>query len=356
VRILNEPARRLLLAASESRFLRRTAPRLPLARRAVRRFMPGEELDDALGALYDLEAGGAATVLTYLGENVADEEGVEAVIREYRGALEQTRRRGLGTELSVKPTQLGMEQSLDRCIRSLEVLAEEVARGRGVLWVDMEASPYVDDTLAAYRVLRGRGAPLGICLQSYLHRTPKDLESLLELDPAIRLVKGAYREPESLALTDGAEVDRQFLELGERLLEARAEGRRVRVALATHDDRLIRELDVRARGLGLSPLDYEFQMLYGIRPDEQRRLMDAGGTLGVLVSYGEAWFPWYMRRLAERPANLFFVLGALWSTGHTPDSDGPEDPEAGDSRPMTEPPHIDSPNGEPNGQLPRTSQ
>lgn len=333
VRILNEPARRLLLVASESEFLRRTAPRLPLARRAVRRFMPGEQLDDALGTLSDLEDGGASTVLTYLGENVADDGGVEAVIREYRGALERIRRQGLGTELSVKPTQLGMDQSLDRCIHSLEVLAEEVGRGRGVLWVDMEASPYVDRTLEAYRVLRGRGAPVGICLQAYLHRTLEDLGSLLDLDPAIRLVKGAYREPESLALTDGTHVDRRFVELGERLLEARAQGRRVRVALATHDDHLVRELDARARGLGLSPSDYEFQMLYGIRAAEQGRLVAAGASLGVLVSYGEAWFPWYMRRLAERPANLLFVFGALRSEGAARLRSGTKRPEAGDSRP-----------------------
>lgn len=333
VRILNEPVRRLLLAASESRFLRRTAPKLPLARRAVRRFMPGEALDDALRAVSELEAGGAATVLTYLGENVSDEEGVESVIREYRSALERIRREGLGTELSVKPTQLGMEQSLDRCLRSLAALSDEVGRGRGVLWVDMEASAYVDRTLEAYRGLRARGAPLGICLQAYLHRTPEDLESLLDLDPAIRLVKGAYREPGSLALTDGDQVDHRFVELGERLLEARAEGRRVRVALATHDDRLIRELDARARALGLSPSDYEVQMLYGIRPEEQRRLVATGTTVGVLVSYGEAWFPWYMRRLAERPANLFFVLGALRPAGGGRPRDGTEGPEAGDSRP-----------------------
>lgn len=251
------------------------------------------------------------TVLTYLGENVMDPEGAARVVMEYRAALEVADEKGLGTELSVKPSQLGLDLSTESCRRSIEPLARGSDQRGGTLWIDMEQSPYVESTLDLYRTLRERENRVGVCLQAYLRRTPADLDELLPLEPAIRLVKGAYREPSEVALEQKAKVDERFLELGVRLLRERTEGRRVRIAFATHDGVLVRQLQAEARALGLSAGDYEFQMLYGICGELARTLADEGERVGILLSYGEAWFPWYMRRLAERPANLLFLMKGL---------------------------------------------
>lgn len=270
--------------------------------------MPGEELDAALDAAAELQGLGIATVLTYLGENVADEAAVAEVVERYVDAVDRISERGLDVELSVKPTQLGLDLPGELCSRSLDRLAEQTSPTAGSLWIDMEASPYVERTLELYRELQAERGGAGLCLQAYLHRTPKDLDDLFPLSPAIRLVKGAYQEPSGVALTRRTDVDARFLELGTRLLERRTEDPDLRVAFATHDGALIESLRAEARRLGVPPGAYEFQLLYGIRPEEQRRLAREGESVRVLISYGDAWYPWYMRRLAERPANLLFVF------------------------------------------------
>lgn len=305
----------LLLQASRSRILRRWVPRLPPVRRAVRRFMPGEKLEAALSAAATLEAGGTPTILTFLGENVEDREAVEDVVAEYGEALDSIRDRDLDMEISVKPTQLGMDVDESLCREALHELARTSAAAGVCLWIDMEDSSYVDRTLEAYRELRSRHADVGVCLQAYLHRTPDDLEALLPLDPAIRLVKGAYREPAATALQRRTAIDRRFGELGKTLLEWRRRSPATRVAFGTHDESLVDQLTDRARTLGLPATALEFQLLYGIRTDLQTRLVRAGTPVRVLISYGETWYPWYVRRLAERPANLLFVLGSLVPKG-----------------------------------------
>lgn len=309
--LVNALLRPLLLRLSESRTLRRAAPRLPLVRRAVRRFVPGETLAKAAGVLEQLEGYGMNSVLTYLGENVVDPEGAARVMMQYRAALGVADEQDLGTELSVKPSQLGLDLSMELCRGSVETLARESDRREATLWIDMEQSPYVEPTLDLVRALSAKGRRVGVCLQAYLRRTPADMDELLPLEPAIRLVKGAYREPSDLALQRKEEVDERFLELGVRLLRGRAGGSGVRIAFATHDGVLVRQLQAEARALGLSVGDYEFQMLYGIRGELARTLADEGERVGILLSYGEAWFPWYMRRLAERPANLLFLMKGL---------------------------------------------
>lgn len=277
--------------------------------------MPGENLKDALSAGSDLEAEGLAGVLTYLGENVNDQAGVDEVVGEYLSALDAIEDRRLGLELSVKPTQLGLDLGARVCRDALRRIADRAADMGSPIWIDMESSAYVDATLEQFRELQSHHPGTGVCLQAYLHRTPSDLEALLPLSPAIRLVKGAYREPPEVAIQERTEVDASFRTLGSTLLEQRSRDPSVRVAFGTHDGSLIEELLKVVDRKGLPVESLEFQLLYGIRPEEQRRLARAGVPTRVLISYGEAWYPWYMRRLAERPANLLFVFRSLLPGG-----------------------------------------
>jgi proline dehydrogenase len=303
--------RNALLAGSRSRWLREHAVRYRFVRRAVSRFMPGEDLEAALEAARTLRTVGVGSVLTYLGENLHRPEEADEVARHYLEVLRLAGGAALDAEISVKPTQLGLDLDAAGCEARLLSLAEG-ARGTGTwVWIDMESSDYTDRTLALYRRARSRYPKVGVCLQAYLRRTARDLESLIPLGGGLRLVKGAYREPSEKAFPRKREVDANYRTLALRLLgrEARAAG--VRAIFGTHDGVLIRRIEEAARAAGLEARDVEFQMLYGIRRVEQARLAARGHPFRVLISYGDAWFPWYMRRLAERPANLLFVLRNL---------------------------------------------
>jgi proline dehydrogenase len=302
--------RTVLLRASRSTFLAAQLRRRAFVGRAVRRFMPGEELSAALGAAQRLAASGLGTVLTQLGENLTSRAEAEAVRDHYLGVVRDLAGRGLPTHISVKLTQLGLDVDRGACERALGALAAAATEGGSFLWIDMEDSDYTDVTLDVFRRARADHAGVGLCLQAYLRRTPGDLEALLPLAPAIRLVKGAYAEPADVAFPRKRDVDAAYLALGERLLEAAARGG-ARPVFGTHDVGLIARLRERAAALGLTRGAYEFHMLYGIRDAEQRRLAADRETVRVLISYGAAWFAWYMRRLAERPANVWFVLKNL---------------------------------------------
>ena len=284
-------------------------PRYGFVKRAVRRFMPGETLADALEAAERLERGtGIPTLITFLGENVADEAEAAAVADHYAEAAAAVAARGLDAELSVKPTHLGLDLGAVVAERSLRRLTEAAEAAGNWVWLDMESSPYVDPTLELYRAIRPDHPRFGICLQAYLRRTPEDLESLIPLGAAVRLVKGAYAEPADVAFPDKSAVDQAFFDLAVRMLADDARKAGTRAALATHDGALIRRIDEWAAKEGLGDGAYEYQMLYGIAREEQKRLAAAKKAVRVLISYGEHWFPWYVRRLAERPANLVFVL------------------------------------------------
>jgi proline dehydrogenase len=301
--------RDVFLAASESRWLRERAVKLPFVRRAVSRFMPGETVDDALSASRAL---GVGTVLTRLGENLRNAEEAESVARHYLDVLNRVAAERLDVEISVKLTQLGLDFSREECERHLRALAERARSHGNWLWVDIESTAYTDVTLDLYRRLRGSFANTGLCVQSYLYRTAADVESLIALGSGIRLVKGAYKEPPDKAFPKKEDVDESFYRLAERLLSDDARSKGVRAIFGTHDPILIRRIEDHARSRGLPAKDVEFQMLYGIRRQEQLRLIAAGYRFRVLISYGEAWFAWYMRRLAERPANVLFVLKSLF--------------------------------------------
>jgi proline dehydrogenase len=299
--------RSFFLACSQSRWLREHAVRYPFVRRAVSRFMPGEEVSDAIAAATVLEARSIGTVLTRLGENVADLAEAESVTAHYLEVLDQTRAAGLPTEVSVKLTQLGLDQSVEKCYASLERIIQRSGPDR-LVWIDMEASNYVDVTLELARRARTAYPNVGICLQAYLYRTAKDLETLLPLGTAIRLVKGAYLEPPQVAIPKKEDVDENYFTLVKQILSEPARRAGVRAGFATHDLKLIRRITDYATANTLGKSSLEFQMLFGIQREEQYRLAREGWRSVVLIAYGSYWFPWYMRRLAERPANVLFVL------------------------------------------------
>ncbi len=302
--------RTLLLAGSQNRWLRERAPRYRFVRRTVERFIPGETLDAALQAGLALQEQGIGTVFTYLGENVTDAQEAEAVAAHYADVLARIRAWPQPAEVSVKLTQLGLDLDPELCSANLRRILDAAAPHQTV-WIDMESSPYVDITLETYRRARAVYPNVGVCLQAYLYRTERDLLSLLPLRPAIRLVKGAYREPPDRAFPRKRDVDANFFALAQRLLGDEARRTGVRAAIATHDRALIRRIAAFAAAAGIPRSETEFQMLYGIQREEQQRLAREGYRMLVLISYGSSWFPWFMRRLAERPANLLFLLRHL---------------------------------------------
>lgn len=303
-------ARTVLLSASRSRWLADQMMRRAFARRAVKRFMPGEDVTDALGAAQTLAAGGIGAVVTQLGENLTSLTEAEAVRDHYLGVFDLIRERRLASQPSVKPTQLGLDLSFEACLSNLETLAAKADADGSLLSIDMEDSSYVDRTLDLFRKLRQKHERVGLALQAYLYRTPKDLDALLPLKPIIRLVKGAYAEPPAVAFPKKADVDEAYFALGEKLLGAAAKGGAPPI-FGTHDMRLVARLTAKAAQLGVKEGGFEIHMLYGIGSSDQRALVAAGRTVRVLISYGSAWFPWYMRRLAERPANVWFVVKSL---------------------------------------------
>ena len=303
-------ARRLLLRASRSAWLASQLRNRAFFRRAVRRFMPGEELPAALAAAADLAAAGIGSVLTQLGEQVATRQEAARVRDHYLDVLAHVRARRLPSELSVKLTHLGLDVDRAACHADLQSLARAAADAGSFLWIDMEESRYVDPTLEIFRTVRAVQPRVGVCLQAYLRRTPADLDALLALKPAIRLVKGAYNEPAAVAYPLKRDVDATYLALADRLLD-RAARAQARPVFGTHDLGLVKRIRERATALHVAPGGYEVHMLYGIRSAEQRALARDGVRVRVLISYGTHWFPWYMRRLAERPANVWFVVRNL---------------------------------------------
>lgn len=303
--------RSMFLKASESAWLRDHSVRYGFMRRSVERFMPGETLDDAMEAGKQLNESGVFAVLTHLGENVKERREADDVVRGYIAALERIRAINLPAEISVKLTQLGLDLDADFCGENLTRIVANSPVDK-VVWIDMEHSPYVDATLSIYRRVHAAHRNTGVCLQAYLFRTERDLASLIPLGAAVRLVKGAYNEPPEIAFADKKDVDDNFIRLAQILLGREARFAKVRAALATHDRVLIGRIVRWAAEQGIPKSETEFQMLYGIQRAEQVRLAREGYRSGVLVSYGPYWFPWFMRRLAERPANALFLARNLF--------------------------------------------
>jgi proline dehydrogenase len=309
--ILAVTMRSILLWMARNPWLRERLPKLRFAKRAVRRFMPGEDVESALVAAQAFVADGIAVMFTRLGENVTRIEEADAVAEHYLGLVDTIAERGLDGEVSVKLTQLGYDIDVERSLAHCERLAERAAAGGRTFWIDMEGSDYVEGTLDLYRRLHATHPNTGVCLQAYLHRTAADIQALIPTNPAVRLVKGAYAEPPAVAYQKRADVDANYVALAVAMLEGSRAGHQVGIGLGTHDVRLIEQIAEHATALGLEKTAFEVEMLYGIRAGEQRRLAREGYRVRDLIAYGEAWYPWYMRRLAERPANVLFALRQL---------------------------------------------
>jgi proline dehydrogenase len=302
--------RRLFLWAARNTWLRDRLSTLPAMRRAVRRFMPGETMTAAFDASIRYQDAGIGMLYTNLGESLTSIDEADAVADHYVALLDGIRARGYDAEVSVKPTQLGLDHDEERTFQHLRRLADHAAVCDSFLWIDMEGSAHTESTIRLYERLRALQPRTGICLQAYLKRTASDLERLLPLDPAIRLVKGAYDESATIAYRDKRLVDANFAALAARFLFA-GRGRPIRLGLGTHDIDLIDQIADQARAAGLGTAAFEIEMLFGIRTRDQFRLARAGYRVMTLISYGASWYPWYLRRLAERPANVIFALRAL---------------------------------------------
>jgi proline dehydrogenase len=304
--------RKALLAASTNAWLRDHVTKWGFVRQSVTRFMPGERVEDALAAAKEQQKLGITTILTRLGENLTREDEFEEVTQHYLEVIDSIAEAGLDAHISIKPTQLGLDLDRGLCERNIDRLIERADQRGNFVWIDMEGSPYVAPTIELFKRSRAKSSRVGIAIQAYLYRTPKDVEALIPLGPAIRIVKGAYLEPPTVAYPKKSDVDDAFYKICTRLMSVDVQKTGTLLHIATHDIPLADRLLAYITQNKVPTSAYEFAMLYGIQRNQQLRLAREGVRLRVLISYGEYWFPWYMRRLAERPANVWFVIRTMW--------------------------------------------
>jgi len=297
---------RLIFALSRSRLAEHVATNVPGFRGFSRRFVAGTRQADVIAAVRRLNADGFDATVSFLGEAVTTESEVEAAIGEFKSFAAAVHTQGLRSHLSIKLTELGLAFDADLADRSLERVLQAAADAGTFVRIDMEDSRYTEATLAAFRRARTSHQNIGIVIQAALHRSIDDVEALAREGAPVRLVKGAYREPPSVAWQSKADVDDNYLRLAAAYFARMAEGGSL--AIATHDARMVRGALRLAGEHGIGRERIEFQLLYGIRTDLQRQLRGEGQRVRIYVPYGSHWYPYLMRRLAERPANLWFFL------------------------------------------------
>jgi proline dehydrogenase len=301
------PGRKVLQWGSQNEWMKKNIPKLFFVRKALKRFMPGENIEAALIEAKKFKSLGIGTVFTKLGENISTLSEAEEAANHYLEALSYINEHNVPVEISLKLTLIGIDISVDAAKRNFERIIKLAKEKNNFIWIDMEQSSYVDNTIDFYKYFRNDYSNVGICLQAYLKRTQNDLKDLLVISPNIRLVKGAYMEPPEIAFSQKSSVDENYFDISKILLNY-TPGKDARIAFATHDLMLISKIKEYAEANDISRDKFEFQMLYGIKPAEQIRIAQEGYKMRLLISYGSAWYPWYMRRLAERPANVWFVL------------------------------------------------
>ncbi|HZK78866.1 MAG TPA: proline dehydrogenase family protein [Gemmatimonadaceae bacterium] len=300
-----QPLRASLLWASQNRRIESIVRASSAMRPLVSRFMPGETIDDVLPAVQALRAEQTPSIITYLGENVSSDAAADQTVAEYERLLAALTAASADAHVSIKLTQFGWDLDRARALDRVRAVAKMAAAAGTILAIDMESSLYVESTVDAYESLSREFSETTLCLQAYLHRTPGDVQRLLATSPYIRLVKGAYREPADRALQNRHEVTARYRALARELLAHVNSG--ARVAFGTHDLDLLRQIRADARELGVPSNAYEIQMLYGIQNEARRALAAEGEHVRVLISYGKAWYAWFMRRLAEKPSNLMLI-------------------------------------------------
>jgi len=299
--------RSFFLFLSRLKWLRRWMETSSLAQRLSTRFVAGETLDQALAVARKLNAEGITVTLDHLGESVSTLAEAAEARDVYLRTLDAIHKNGIQGGVSLKLTQFGLDLSYEQCLSNVEQLVRRAADLGNYVRVDMESSDYTDRTLDLVHTLHDRYQAVGVVIQSYLYRSQADIEKLCAARIGVRLCKGAYLEPAAVAFPQKRDVDRNYVELARNLLE-----RGVSPGLATHDEAVIRQICQFVTERKISRDSFEFQMLYGIRRDLQRRLGAEGFRLRLYIPFGKAWYPYYMRRLAERPANVFFMLRNLF--------------------------------------------
>lgn len=305
-------ARTVLLKISDNQWLRANGTRVPFIRRAVSKFMPGEAFDDMIAAAKTTASEGIRSVFTRLGENVKDLGEADGVASHYLEGIQRIHSIGLDCEPSIKLTQLGLDIDRELAYGHLRDLAARCQATGNYLWIDMEQSPYVDVTLTLTKRLREEFPRIGVCLQAYLFRTREDLVDITSRGIGVRLVKGAYNEPAAVAFPKKSDVDANYLALAQIMMGEAARAAGSRAVFGTHDLDLIQSIRTHAQSTGVKQSEFEIHMLYGIQKAAQLRLSQDGTQVRVLIAYGDYWFPWYMRRLAERPANVWFVVKSVF--------------------------------------------
>ncbi len=304
--------RALLLRLSQNNTVQSAFSKYHCAQRAARRFIAGEHLEEAISAIKGLNAQKILATLDHLGENTSNEREAIAAADEYLKILDTIAQTQVQSEVSLKLTQMGLDISFELCLQNMRRILERARAHQNFVCIDMESSAYTDRTLDLYETLRREGFEnVGVVIQSYLKRSTRDIERLIEWGVKVRLCKGAYQEPPRIAFPSKRDVDANYIKLLEKLFSPPAREKGVYPAIATHDERLIRWTIDYARQHQISQDRFEFQMLYGIRRDLQLKLAQEGYRVRVYVSYGTHWYPYFMRRLAERPANVLFLVRNL---------------------------------------------
>jgi len=304
--------RHTLLWCSENKNLQNKVPKMKFVQKALKKFMPGEELADAITASKEFVSMGIPTVLTHLGEELKDLSEADDVTNHYLSIIDKIADEKLDIEISIKLTQLGFNLSEEKTFENFDKICERAEKLNNIVWIDMEGSRCTRKTINFYKKIKAKRKNTGICLQSYLFSSHQDLNDLLEVTPNVRLVKGAYNEPHDIALKDKFRVDENFLDLSRKMLiESNKNGNRM--VFGTHDLKLVKAIKKEADLLNYPINNLEFHMLYGIKINAQKQLVKDGNKVRILISYGKSWYPWYMRRLAERPANVMFVMKNIFS-------------------------------------------
>ena len=299
--------RNFFLYLSQQRRLRRWMETSPVARKLTSRFIAGETLEDELTVSAELQGQGILTALDHLGENVTTLEEASASVDAYLQALDQIAARGLPATVSIKATQFGMDVSETACYDNVLRVAARAKEIGSRVEIDMESTAYTERTIALVIGVAREVGDIRLAIQAYLYRTPADIDRLNQLGVRVRLCKGAYNEPPGVAYPSKVDVDKSYVQLMHKLFDNGTDP-----AIAGHDDRMIQEAIRYSRERGITQDRFEFQMLYGIRRDLQRQVLEQGFRLRLYVPYGTAWYPYFMRRLSERPANVLFVMRSLF--------------------------------------------
>ena len=300
--------RHLFITLSHSQAMRRLVTHFGPARRAARRFIAGETLDEAIDVVRALNAKGILAAMDHLGENVTTQEDARRAAQEYQGLLRRIAAEGVQSTISVKLTHVGLDFGQDFCCDTMRTIVQTAAELGNTVEIDIEGSQYTQSTLDVFHCLLDEYHNMRLALQAYLFRTEQDLKGLIERGSSVRMCKGAYDEPPSIAWKDKAEVDASFARLMDLMLSEQAGQNGFYPALGTHDHRLILQAERGAARRGIPKDRFEFQMLHGVRRDWQQRLATDGYRVRIYVPYGTQWYPYFMRRLAERPANIWFIV------------------------------------------------